>query len=607
MVRNLPIALARRVYRVIPPRFQQTAKNLSSGWFYPLNTRGLGANAEMVAWSAVHRRPVSIVIPSYNDLPLLTECLKSIEETCGGFDYEVIIVDDYCQPENAAELKKLENDRITVVLKDERLGFAGTVNVGMRLARHDIVLLNSDIVAKAGWLEALQYSAYEIDENIGMVSPKLVYPDGRIQYGGTYYARVLAPQWFGHLHVGAPATKPSANVPGYNRSVSGACVYITRSAFERVGVLDDEYWLGFEDVDYGLQAWRHGVRCYYQPAAMLVHHESASRGYSQGWRELASMRKFWRQWADSFLTRTVAQPVDVDVVVSDATDGLWRHYVEQQVEALRASGHAAVIHELHSDSAPDEDVIARLQQRDSIAVAADWKAGVTVWLSTVDAGKPAYLLPTVESIFHPTDPGLQARIISQYRPEFEYVAPNRWTQRQLQAETAWEVPHRVVPALRPAPLPAASPAGVVVTIGADATVRSTVDRLAAEVGATVEHRAEAPDSAEALAELRLVGARAIVSLGEPVNSLVPIALMSLGAAYIGRQDERTGYEVLDGYNALLLPADGSGLEDALRSVLTIDAVHVELRENGHATAVHYAELSGRSLSRAFASIADTSV
>lgn len=607
MVRNLPIALARRAYRIIPPRFQQRAKDLSSGFFYPLNTRGLGANADMMAWAGAHRRPVSIVIPSYNDLPLLTECLKSVEETCAGFDYEVIIVDDYCQPENAVELKKLEDDRITVVLKDERLGFAGTVNVGMRLASHDIVLLNSDIVAKAGWLEALQYSAYEIDERIGMVSPKLVYPDGRIQYGGTYYARVLAPQWFGHLHVGAAATKPAANVAGYNRSVSGACVYITRAALDRVGVLDDEYWLGFEDVDYGLAAWRHGVRCYYQPAAMLVHHESASRGYSQGWRELASMRKFWRRWSDSFLNRTVAHPVAVDFVLSEAEDGLWRLYLEQQAEGLRVAGHSVEIHSMVSDDAPDENIIARLESRDSITVAADWKAAVTVWLATLDAGKPAYVLPTVESVLHPTDPQLQARIVAQYRPEFEYIAPNRWTQRQLQAETAWEVPHRVVPALRPDSLPDIAADRVVVTIGADAATRSTTERVAERAGATVVHRTDAPDSAQALAELRAIGARAIIAIGEPVNSLTPLALMSLGAAYIGRQDERTGYEVLDGYNALLLPGDGSGLESALHDVLTIDAVYTELRENGHSTAVHHADLAGAALSRAFASIADTSV
>ena len=605
MNRNLPVAIARRVYARLPERLRGIARAVGSKPLYAVNTKGIEPDERMTAWARGNRRPVSIVIPSYNDLPLLTECLASIEATCAEFDLEVIVVDDYCQPENAARLKELEDGRVRVVLKDERLGFAGTVNVGMSQARHDIVLLNSDIVAKPGWLEALQYSAYAIDPQVGMVSPKLVYPDGRIQYAGTYWARVLAPQWFGHLHVGAPATKPAANVAGYNRSISGACVYITRDAFERVGLLDDEYWLGFEDVDYGLAAWVAGVRCYYQPAAMLVHHESASRGYSQGRRELASMRKFWRRWQEEFLTRT-ADAGRVDFVIGSGARSLWDEYVSVLADHLVSEGVSARVHRIAGGSV-DEALVAELGEHDGLVVACDWSVAESVWLATVDHGKPVYLLPTVESGAFPGDPKRQAEIVANYRPEFAYLAPNRWTEHQLRAEAAWETQARVVPALLPAD-PADRPAvqDVVVTIGADETARATVDRIAVGAGARVEHRDCEPTTGEELAALRDAGPRAVVSFVEADNSLVPLALMSTGAVLIARPNPRTTFEVLDGYNALLF-TDLDGLSRSLFDVLDDDAVHAEVSANGLESARRHASAAPHEVARALRSIAETNV
>ena len=605
MNRNLPVAIARRIYARLPNRLRGLARAFGSKPLYSLNTHGLRANEAMVAWTRAHRRPVSIVIPSYNDLPLLTECLASIDATCDGFDLEVIIVDDYCQPENSRRLKELETEHVRVILKEERLGFAGSVNIGMSEARHDIVLLNSDIVAKPGWLEALQYSAYAIDPKIGLVSPKLVYPDGRVQYGGTYWARVLAPQWFGHLHVGAPATKPVANVAGYNRSISGACVYITREAFRRVGLLDDAYWLGFEDVDYGLAAWLEGVRCYYQPAAMLVHHESASRGYSQGRRELASMRKFWRRWQDEFLTREV-DATRVDFVIGDGARALWGDYVAALADDLSGHGFEAVVHRIEGGEV-DEALVAALAERGGLVVACDWSVAEMVWLAAVVRGKAVYLLPTVESGAFPNDTPRQAGIVSRYRPEFEYLAPDRWTRAQLQAEAAWETHARVVPALMPQELDGGlADRDLVVTIGADAAARAVVERVVGTAGARIEHREEVPATLAALAELRRASPRAVVSFVEAYNSLVPLALMSIGAAYLSQPNPRTTYEVLDGYNALLF-ADVDALARLLADVLDDDAVHAELAGNGFESAHRTASAAPHETARALRSAAETNV
>lgn len=607
MLQKIVTTTGKRVYKKLPKGIQEKALKFASPHIYKIHTKGIVANSKMVEFVRKNPRPVSIVIPSYNDYPLLSACIESIYATCENLEYEIIVVDDYAQAANRELLKTLESDKVRLILKEEREGFAKAVNRGMSEAKYDILLLNSDIVAQAGWLEALQYSAYQIDPKIGMVSPKLVYPDGRIQYGGTYYARVLAPQWFGHLFVGRAATTPVANVPYYNRSISGACVYITRAVFDKIGVLDDEYWLGFEDVDYGLKAWEAGYRCYYQPASMLIHYESASRGYSQGKRELSSMRYFWSKWGDLFMHRTLTytEQKTIDYVLSEASTPLWREYIHSQAEALKDLGYTTSVTEVEVDTT-DEKVISKLKPKTSIKISADWGAQKTTWLSSLENGKPVYLLSGIESSDYGSDPVQQAKIISQYRPEFDYVTPNRWTTDQLRAESAWEAQHRLVPAIAPKSL-AKTSEQVLVVVDATAEEQASIKKSAKIHGlATIFTETKEIDS-EKLAELYKLSPRAVVLLSQQPNSLLPLTLMSLGGGFISVINDKTRYEVLDGYNALLIePGDVASIDKPLEDILD-DNVWKQLRENGFNTAQRYALSNAQQMKSTIESIARTAV
>jgi GT2 family glycosyltransferase len=600
-MRNLAVRVARRVYRTLPESWKARYRAARTHRSYLANTRGSAPSEIAELWFRDNKRPVSIVIPSYNDVVLVTEAVASVEATCADVDWEIIIVDDYIDADVISQLRQLESARVRVVEKSERRGFSGTVNVGMQLARYDIVLLNSDIVAQPGWLQALQYSAYAIDPKIGLVSPRLVYPDGRIQYAGTYHARQQAPQWFGHFHVGAPATRPAANVAGYNSSISGACVYITREAFETIGVLDDEYWLGFEDVDYGIRAWRAGLRCYYQPAALLVHHESASRGYSQGHRELASMRRFWNRWETQMLARRLPADADLDIVLGEGADGLWEAYV--RALAKEESERRTVRIHRQTVRGHDEALVDMLSQGDRIVMAADFGAAETAWLATVNRGLAAYLLPGMESALHPEDPAVQASILAGYRPEFDYIAPNIWSQRQLQMEAAWAPRARIAPALSPAPLPE-SAERVVVVVAADPHERSAIDALTLELDFAVEHVDQVTDP-ETLSGIVLARPRAILSFSRYGSSLVPYALMSCGAVYLSPVDPVLLHEVLDGYNTLQFArGDMPAMLRSLRDALTREDAWSELRRNGHASASRAAGIAGREFGRALGTFSD---
>ena len=215
----------------------------------------------------------------------------------------IIVCDDASGAEHVAALHAIPE--ITVVVSEENGGFAANVNRGMRMADpdHDVVLLNSDVIPLRDWLAGLQFAATR-SPRVGIAGAKLLYPDTRIQYGGTV-RNARAPEWFDHRYRGKPSAWGPANVPGPTLAATGAAMYIRREAREAVGTFDEALPMGYEDVDYCLRAWRAGYEVTYAPYAQLHHLESATRGTTVGPRERASQEAFWERWAAFFDERRV--------------------------------------------------------------------------------------------------------------------------------------------------------------------------------------------------------------------------------------------------------------------------------------------------------------
>ena len=449
-------------------------------------------------------------------------------------------------------------------------------------------------------LIALQRAAYT-KPNVGLVSPMLIYPDGLIQYGGTYHARRLAPQWYGHLYVGRAANDPLANEPWFIRSISGACVYVRREVIEAIGGLDEEFWLGFEDVDFGLRAWRAGFRSWYEPSAKLVHHESATRGYSQGKRELGSMRYFWRKWSPMVLERGLTTIPRVWFLTSSASTPLWRDYVGELSAGLVELGIDSAVHEVVGGI--DETFVAEVESVKAVVVAADRGVVETAWLATQAGGVPVYLLPGIDA--DRGDLGVEERLAASagYRPEFDYLPPNRWSSDRLAFHSAWESRAIVAPALRPRP--PVEPGSALVVMGASSQGRAAIDEVAQRWRVKPIYREESPLSLERIDEIAALAPRVIISFADYEHSLEPLALMSLGAAFIGAASEKTRHEVLDGYNALLFaPSDIARLAQSLEDVLSDDGVYGELSANGRRSAVSIFEANARQVHRSLADIVE---
>ncbi len=170
--------------------------------------------------------------------------------------------------------------------------FAAMNNRGVEAASGEIiVLLNDDIEpVSAAWLSEL--IAHAQRPEIGVAGARLLYPNGTIQHAGI---AVGIMDGAGHPTRGGfdaaqwPWSRYTRNVS----AVTGACMAVRRSVWEELGGFDSAFPVNYNDVDFCLQARRAGYRVTYEPAAVLRHHESATRprGTTFEEREL-----FYERW-----------------------------------------------------------------------------------------------------------------------------------------------------------------------------------------------------------------------------------------------------------------------------------------------------------------------
>ncbi|MBV9358086.1 MAG: glycosyltransferase family 2 protein, partial [Chloroflexi bacterium] len=308
--------------------------------------------AAAVFWYRRHWRPVTVVVPSYRDAGHVAALVASIKQTTNEKRVRIVVADDASGPEHDAALRRIPG--IEVIAGETNAGFAANVNRGLRAAppTDDVVILNSDMIARPGWLASLQFIASPHDR-VGIVGAKLLYPDGLIQFAGTI-RNPGAPEWFDHRHRFKRSDFGPANVLAPVLAVTGACMYVRREVLDAIGLLDEGYPMAYEDVDFCLRAWQAGFRTVYSPAAELVHHESVTRGREVGERELASQRRFWELWGEFFDVRNVRNDhgaLRVIYVTEDTGVGGGHRVVFEHLNGLLERGHEVELWTL--DSPPD--------------------------------------------------------------------------------------------------------------------------------------------------------------------------------------------------------------------------------------------------------------
>jgi N-acetylglucosaminyl-diphospho-decaprenol L-rhamnosyltransferase len=225
----------------------------------------------------------SVVVVNYQTDSLLQTCLESLE---GSPAREVIVVD------NSATLRKAgfpeRFPRVQFVENRENVGFAAASNQGLLRARgRNLLLLNPDTVVHKGALEVLE-GHLDDHPSVGAVGPRLLNPDGTLQYSCRRFPGYLT-IFFGRYSLltrllpGNSISRRYLYLDWSHDSVSevdwlsGACLMVRRDVLERIGPLDEAYFLFVEDMDWCRRIRDAGLSIVYLPGATVTHRVGASR------------------------------------------------------------------------------------------------------------------------------------------------------------------------------------------------------------------------------------------------------------------------------------------------------------------------------------------
>lgn len=221
----------------------------------------------------------AVVILNWNGLADTLECVRS----CLALEQPVpsILVVDNDSSDGSPEALRAAfagNESVTVLDSGANLGFAGGNNVGIRHALEQgaeyVWLLNNDTVVDPAALCALVRAA-ESDPAVGVWGSKIYYHDRPdvIWYAGAWIDPLIG--WTHHLGQGEP---DAGQYDGVRRTgyVTGCSLLVSKTVIDAIGLMDERYFLYWEEVDWCYRARERGWECAVEPASRLWHKVSAS-------------------------------------------------------------------------------------------------------------------------------------------------------------------------------------------------------------------------------------------------------------------------------------------------------------------------------------------
>ena len=208
------------------------------------------------------------VVLHYGSVEDTLACLATL---AGQAEADTLVIDNGTPPAAAAAIRAAHSG-VELLRLERNLGWAGGNNVGIRLGLERghlaICLLNNDTLLPPG-------AARRLCEVLDATGPAIVHPS--IRFADPAEGMQLDPVH----HVSAVTDfRPSPLLAGLYtmRSANGACMVVHRAVFERIGLVDERFFLQLEEADLACRAERAGLRLYCDAHTVIVHTESAAYG-----------------------------------------------------------------------------------------------------------------------------------------------------------------------------------------------------------------------------------------------------------------------------------------------------------------------------------------
>jgi len=226
-------------------------------------------------------KELSIIITHCNTPELLNLCLDSIQKTTENIKKELIVVDSQTKEETESLLKE-RYPKVKFISFKDNVGYSKIVNAGLKKIKGDYVLiLNADIIVFENAVsELLNYMRRHAD--VGIASPQLLDFTNNIQnscFSKPNLKIILARRtFFGKLKYGKKCLKRFV-ISDWDRKttrevdwVQGSALMVNKKALKEVGLLDERFFMYFEDADWCRRFWQNGYKVIYFPNAKMAHY-----------------------------------------------------------------------------------------------------------------------------------------------------------------------------------------------------------------------------------------------------------------------------------------------------------------------------------------------
>lgn len=224
---------------------------------------------------------LSISIVTYNSADLVCQCLESIFGHEHTFSFEVFVVDNNSKDGSVQDIQK-RFPQVCLIQNKKNWGFARATNQAIEKGRGRYMLLfNPDIFALEGSIEKLM-EYMDSHPDVGIAGSRLLYPDGALQLScrrfPTLATLFLRGTRIGDLFPGNRFLKEYLlEHENHHQDLDvdwclGSCLMVRRKAIDEVGMLDDKYFMYYEDIDYCYRMKQKSWKITYLASTEMIHH-----------------------------------------------------------------------------------------------------------------------------------------------------------------------------------------------------------------------------------------------------------------------------------------------------------------------------------------------
>ncbi len=250
---------------------------------------------------------VSIIIVNWNTKDFLRDCLKSIYENTKNLDYEIFVVDN-ASGDGSAKMVEEEFPKVKSIKNKENVGFAKANNQVIKESKGKyILLLNPDTIVSTHAIKKM-VEFMEDHPDVGVLGPKLLNPDSTLQPScrsfptllTAFFEETLLNRLFpknriiGKYKMGYWKHSDIREVD----QPMGSALMVRREAVDEVGLLDEQFYMYYEEVDWCYRIKKRGWKICFIPQAQIIHHGGAATNKNKS-KSLVetyrSMYKFFRK------------------------------------------------------------------------------------------------------------------------------------------------------------------------------------------------------------------------------------------------------------------------------------------------------------------------